>query len=86
LFIAIVGLDPAGPEFNLATDRLVKRSLFYLVQINFIFSVMNIYIVRVVSKASGQKQTQRQPADFLACSVATPPLLLIMVFSIIIQK
>jgi hypothetical protein len=32
---------------------------------------MNIYIVRVVSKASGQKQTQRQPADFLACSVAT---------------
>jgi hypothetical protein len=74
LFIAIVGLDPAGPEFNLATDRLVKRSLFYLVQINFIFSVMNIYIVHVVSKASGQKQT------------STPPLLLIMVFPIIIQK
>ena len=32
---------------------------------------MNIYIAHVVSKAFGQKQTQRQPADFLACSVAT---------------
>ena len=32
---------------------------------------MNIYIAPVVNKATGQKQTQRQPDDFLACSVAT---------------
>jgi hypothetical protein len=39
---------------------------------------MNIYIVHVVSKASGQKQTQRQPVDFLACSVATANIISIL--------